>query len=143
MRDLHQMVIHHIGKVIGRHAVTLEQDRVEDRAALDLDVTADQIMHTGNPFQGRGKTDNRRAAFGGKSGALGISQPAVAAVVALLQTFGALFIAHGIQLFAGDITAVGMAAGNQLVYIAVIERFAFALHIGAIGATHIGPFIPL
>ncbi len=45
MRDTHQMVVHDIGKVVGRHAVCFQEYLVVQFAALKNDVAPDQVLH--------------------------------------------------------------------------------------------------
>jgi len=44
VRDLHQMIINDVGKVIGWHTIRLVQHLVIERGAVDHDVTPDQVI---------------------------------------------------------------------------------------------------
>ena len=44
--DLHQVVVHDVGEVVGREFVgPLPEDLVVQRGGVDLDVAADQVVH--------------------------------------------------------------------------------------------------
>jgi len=45
MRDLHHVIVHHVGEVVGGVAVALEQHLVVDLGHVELDVTAQSVLH--------------------------------------------------------------------------------------------------
>src|SRR3546814_15157786 len=45
VRDLHRVVVHDVGEVIGGEPVRLEDHEVVEGRVLDLDRTAEQIVH--------------------------------------------------------------------------------------------------
>ena len=50
LRDLHQMVVHDVGQVVGRQFVgAFPEHLVVERIAVDFDVAADQVVHRHDP----------------------------------------------------------------------------------------------
>ena len=52
MRDPHQVVVHHVGKIIGGKAVGLDQDHVVQLRIVHGDIPVDLVMEGGGPFRG-------------------------------------------------------------------------------------------
>jgi len=58
MGDLHQVIIHYIGKMIGGHAVRLEQDLVVQVGGLHADLPPYDVLHLYFCFFSKLKPDN-------------------------------------------------------------------------------------
>ena len=50
VRYAHEMIVHHIGKMVGRKAVALEQYLVIDTRILKRDLSPEQIPHGALPI---------------------------------------------------------------------------------------------
>lgn len=61
MGDLHQVVVNHIGQVIGREAVRFEQDQVVQLRAVVGDLAANQVVEYHNAVVRDLEPDNVRS----------------------------------------------------------------------------------
>ena len=52
MADFHQMVIHHIGQMIGRHAICFKQYLQINLRPVNADLAAQHIVKGALPFSG-------------------------------------------------------------------------------------------
>ena len=58
MGDAHEVVVHHICKVVGGHAVGLDEDLVVHLAVVHLDVAVHHIVEAGHALAGDFLADN-------------------------------------------------------------------------------------
>ena len=137
VRDLHQVIVHHHGQVIGRQPVALEQHRVHDAGVLHGDVAADDVVHGRRARQRRRKADDGRPALGFEGGALLRRQSAMAPVV------GQVARSQFLQLLGSGVAAVGVAVLDQPVGILAVGFLALALDVGRVRAADVGAFVPL
>ena len=62
MGDIHSMVIHHIGKIVGGETVRLNQDHIVQLAILHCDITIQLIVKSGSSLIGDILADHKRLA---------------------------------------------------------------------------------
>ena len=93
--DAHQVVIHHRGKVVGRHAVGLDQHRVVLSAAVDFHAPTHRILDHQALIAGHAQPDDARLALGlGRRHLLGGCVAPVATKVARRLLVDLLELAH-------------------------------------------------
>jgi len=128
VRDAHQVVIHHVGEVIGREAVALEQDLVVELFVLHGDVAVDEILEGSRTFLAYALADHVRQALGQLRLHLFGGQPAAAPVVTQDGSIMLFFRLLGLLRLLAE-TAVGVAFGQQLLGVFLVEAAALALRI--------------
>ena len=142
MGDAHQMVVHHVGEVVGGHAVGLDEDLVIQRGVVHLDVAVHHVLKAGGAGFGHFLADDV-----GKAGVqlclhlLGRKAAAVTVVVGSLAA-GFLYQAHFIQTLLVAEAVISLAFFHKLLGIALEHAHAFTLHIGADGAADVRPLVP-
>ena len=142
MGDAHEVVVHHIGKVVGGHPVGLDEDLVVHLAVVDLDVAVDHIVEAGHALAGDLLADDVRLTGGEALFHLFLRQVAAAAVVVGHLAVGALLGVEGLQTLLGAEAVVGLALCHQLFGVLLEHPHPLALDVGADGAAHIGAFVP-
>ena len=140
--NAHQVVIHHVGEVVGGHAVGLNQNLVVQFLDVDLDMAVDHIVETGHAGFGDLLADDVRLTGGQLGVDLLLSQVAAVAVVVGHLTGGALGLVHLVQAVLGAEAVVSLAFLDELLGILFEHAHALALHIGADGAADVGAFVP-
>ena len=142
MGNAHQVVIHHVGKVIGRHAISLDQNLVIQFGIIDLNVTVHHIVKTGHTL-GRDLLADDIGHTGSQLGVdLLLRQVTAVAVVMAHFAVGFLLLMQVVQAFLGAEAVVGFARFDQLLGILFEHAHALALDIGADGAADIRAFVP-
>ena len=140
--DAHQVVVHHVGKVVGGHAVGLDEDLVVHLAVVYLDVAVDHIVKAGHALAGDLLADDIGLSGGQTLFHFLLGQVAAAAVVVGHLAVGTLLGVQGFQTLLGAEAVVSLALGHQLLGILLEHAHALALHIGAHRAAHIRPLVP-
>ena len=143
MGDAHQMIINHVGKVIGGHAILLNQHHIVHGLGIgEGHVSKDGIMIAGFPFGG-----GVHANGPGKAGiqlALNLRLGKMKAMLVVLP--GAAGGLHsgpaGVNFFLGAEAVIGMAGLHQLLGVGQIQILPLALNIGTAGAAYVRAFIP-
>ena len=135
MGNAHQMIVDHIGKVIGGQAVPLQQHLIVQRAVFHRDVAEDGVMESGGTFGGDLLTDD--VWLTGLHPLEGLLQRQIAAGIGGPVKFAGILL--GFRLFAEAV--VGTAFFHQQAGIAAIGVPALRLDIGGHGAAHIGAFV--
>ena len=140
--DAHEVVVHHIGKVVGGHTVGLDQDLVVHLAVVHPDVAVHHIVKAGHALLGDLLADNIGFPGGKTLFHLFLGQVAAAAVVVGHFAVGALLCVQRFQTLLGAEAVVSLALGHQLLGILLEHAHALALHIGAHGAADVRAFVP-
>ena len=148
VRDLHQVIVDHIGQVIGGHSVTLEKHLVVELVAVELDVTPDQVGLFDHQILRHFKADHMRFA-GSQQGRTRTSRQgqrifeslAGEIVVGKGSAVHLCIGAQGIQLFGRIEGIIGVAGVDQLLCIAGIELLAFALAVGSVRPSFAGTLV--
>ena len=142
MGNAHQVVIYHVGKVIGRHAIRLDQNLVIQFGIIDLNVTVHHIVKAGHTL-GRDLLADDIGHTGSQLGVdLLLRQVTAVAVVMAHFAVGFLLLMQVVQAFLGAEAVVGFARFDQLLGILFEHAHALALDIGADGAADIRAFVP-
>ena len=63
MRDPHQVIIHHIGKVVSRITIRFNQDHIIQLTVIHRDITVNIIVESSRPFSRIVLSDHIRNAF--------------------------------------------------------------------------------
>ena len=142
--DLHQVVVHHIGQMIGRVAVGLEEHQVVQAGVVHGDVAVEYVMEGGLALQGDLEAHHRHDALGLVVGTLFGGQIATVAVVAkgwLAPT--PLLLPQLGQALRAAVAVVGMAGFDELASVLLVDVQPLGLEVGAVVAPHLGPLVPL
>ena len=140
--DPHQVVVDHIGQVVGRKAVGLQQDLIVDLGVFKVHLAAQTIHHGGLAGLRHGQADDKWLARRGPRVRGGLVQAATVSVVAHEARLALLFGAQLVQSLGGAEAAVGRAGCDQFRDLMSIDLSPLGLAIGAVGAAHVGPFVP-
>ena len=140
--DAHEVIVHHICKVVGGHAVGLDEDLVVHLAVVHLDVAVHHIVEAGHALAGDLLADN--IGFPGSKTLFHfvLGQVAAASVIVGHLTVGALLSMQGLQTLLGAEAIVCLALCHQLLGILFEHAHALALHIGAHWAADVRAFVP-
>ena len=140
--DSHQMVVHHIGKVIGGKAIGLDQDHVVQLSIVHGDVSVKLVVEGGGAFPRVILTDHIGHAFfqvlfhflPGKGQAVLIVLHDLLAVYGLLQ---------GLQTLLGAEAVIGLTLLHQHLCILQIDPLGLTLrlYIGAAASVLVRSFI--
>ena len=122
--DLHQVVVHDVGEIVGGHSVTLKQHLIVKGGVLDGDLTVDQVIPRCASFQRNPLTDDVRLT--GSQLCLHFLSGQVAAVAVV--AFHRPFLAE---------TVVGRAFFHQLQRELLVHALALALDVGAVVASYV------
>ena len=142
MGNAHQVVVHDVRKVVGRHTVGLDQNLVVQLPDIDLDMTVNNIVKARHAALGDLLADDIGLARGQLGGNfLGGQVTAVAVVVGHFAR-GALGLVHFVQALLGAEAVVGLARLDKLLGVLLEHAHALALHVGADGTAHVGAFVP-
>ena len=137
MGDLHQVIVDHVGEVIGGHAVAFDEDLVVKHLVLDGDAAEDEVVEGADSLLVDLLANDVGLAVGEVLFHHRFGEVAAAAVVA---GGGALLVA--VVLFGLVAEAVvGRAAPDQLLGVGEVDRFAFALDVGTEIAADVRAFI--
>ena len=143
MGNAHQVIVHHIGKVVGGHAVGFQQNLIVQLAVVHLDMAVNHIVKAGHAFAGHFLADHIGGA--GSQQALHFFFRQIAAVAVVMGHFtgGFLLLMHFFQTLVGAEAIVSLALFHQFQRILFKDAHALALHIRAHRAADIGAFVPI
>ena len=142
MGDAHQVIVHNIGKVVGGHTVSLDQNLVIQLLDIDLDVAVDNIVKAGHAALGDFLADDIRLTGGQLGGNLLGGEAAAMSVIVGHLAGGALRLVHFVQALLGAEAVVRLAGLDQLLGILLEHAHALALDIGADRAADVGALVP-
>ena len=142
MGNAHQVVVHDVRKVVGRHTVGLDQNLVVQLLDIDLDMTVDNIVKARHAALGDLLADDIRLARGQLGGNFLGGQVAAVAVVVGHFARSALGLVHFVQALLGAEAVVGLARLDKLLGVLLEHTHALALHVGADGTAHVGALVP-
>ena len=142
MGNAHQVVVHDVRKVVGRHTVGLDQNLVVQFPDIDLDMTVDNIVKARHAALGDLLADDIGLARGQLGGNFLGGQVAAMAVVVGHFTRSALGLVHFVQALLGAEAVVGLARLDKLLGVLLEHAHALALHVGADGTAHVGALVP-
>jgi hypothetical protein len=140
--DAHEVVVDHVGEVVGREAVRLEQHLVVDLGGVEADRAAEQVVDLELTPGGHLESDD--VLLAGRrptAGIGGVEAPAVA-VVAELGLARALLLAQRLEPLARAEAGVGGAARHELTRVVAVDRGALALPVGRVRAADVRPLVP-
>jgi hypothetical protein len=140
--DLHQVIVDHVGEVVGRQAVGLEQHLVVDLGGVARDVAAQLVAERDRAGHRDLEPDDVGLAGRGAPGALGRVEVAAVAVVAQRALLGLLLDPDLGEPVLGAEAAIGLAALDQDARVRAIDLAALALAIRGERPAYIGTFIP-
>src|SRR6266852_7222604 len=143
MGDTHKMVVNEMGKMVEGITVRLENNSVVDVGIVEADVTVEFVVDDGYSIKGHGKAHDpfltgsfvRCSLFG--------SEIAAAAVVAWRQLTRYLFGSHFLKSFWGAVAAIGVARGDELICVVLVDCFALRFIVGPIRTTDQRPLIKI
>ena len=142
MGDIHRMVVHDVGQVVGRHAVGLVQHLVVQLAQPEGDVAPDHVVHRDFPF-GRDLEPHHVMLPGvgeallhlfGRKGERVVQPFPRGGIVSEYFFLGFGSLAKGVELLRGVESVIRMTAAHQLFGIFAVHGLAFALTVGSVGA---------
>ena len=142
MGNAHGVVVHDIGKVVGRHTVAFDEDLIVQCAALYGHITVHLIMEghgtLGGDFLANDIGDSRRQLFSD----LLLGKVAAVTVIAGRHAGGLLHLAYLVQPLLIAEAVVGMTAFHQLLGVFLKHTHALTLNIGTDGAADIRSLVP-
>ena len=130
MGDAHQLVVDHHGKVVGGKAVLLADDEVVDLACGKRRVSQDLVVDGDRDLAGAKADDGLTALRDELSALVGGNLAPEAVSEGLLARHRVL--AHGLELLGAVPCFVRLALVDQALAVAVVDREALALEIGAV-----------
>jgi len=133
--DAHEVIVHHVGEVVGGQAVPLQQHLIVQSLVLHGDVTEGHIMEGGGALVGDPLTDHVGLTGSQIGGHFFLAQ-IPAGIVRPVKLAGVLL---GFRLLAEAV--VGCALFHQELGVGQIQVPALGLDIGAGGAAHVRAFI--
>ena len=142
MGNAHQVVVHDVRKVVGRHTVGLDQNLVVQLPDIDLDMTVDDIVKARHAALGDLLADDIGLTRGQLGGNFLGGQVAAVAVVVGHFARSALGLVHFVQALLGAEAVVRLAGLDQLLGILLEHAHALALDIGADRAADVGTLVP-
>ena len=140
--NAHQVIVHHVGKVVGGHAVGLDQDLVVQFADVHLNVAVDHIVKARHAALGDLLADDIGFACRQLGRHFLFAQVAAVAVVVGHLAGGALCLVQLVQPLLGAEAVIGLAFLYQLLGILLEHAHAFALYVGAHGTADVRAFVP-
>jgi hypothetical protein len=142
--DSHQMVIDHVGQVVGGEAVGLQQYRIgADVAISRLDPAQKAVLEHRQACQGHLEPDDRRRPFGFPLPALGLAQLPAVPVVADRAAVPALLLLDPGQALRGTVAAVGLAGLDKLFGVLPVQPGPLALNVRRAGPALVRSLIPV
>jgi len=142
MRDAHQVVIDHVGEVVGRHAVGLQQHLHVDLRPLEVDLPAQHVLHLAHALARHLHAHHVGLAGLEPCGDRGLAEPQAMPVVARLLLGGGLLAAQCIQSLGGAEAAERVPVLQQVIGMLAVDLAALALAIRRVRPAHIRAFIP-
>ena len=142
MRDLHVVVVHEHGEVIGGEAIGLDDDEVVLECVLEGDIAPDRVVERGDAGAIHTETHDRGLAADALVGFV-TGGGAAAAVVAGGQAVLLLVLPELREPFRGTEAAVGAITGAQLVRDSLVLLEALRLDVGAMRTADVGALVPL
>ncbi len=135
--DAHQVVVDHVGEVVGGQAVRLDQHVVVQRVAVHLHVAVDHVVEARLALGGDVLADDPGLAR--VQLRLDLLPGQVQAVLVVLEGLALLLgrLAAGVQALLGAEAVIGVAGFHQLFGEGHVGVLALGLHIGAAGAAHV------
>jgi hypothetical protein len=141
--DAHEVVVHHVGQVVGRETVGFQQHLVVDLAPVEGDGPA-EFVGDGDVASVRHGQADHVLLTGGPSGRSLLGRDAAAqTVVAELELLGLLVRAELLEALAGAEARVGVAGGHQLLDMLAVDLRPLALAIRPLGTALVGALVPL
>ncbi len=143
VRDAHQVIIDHIGKVVGRHAIRLEQHLHVDLRPLELDFAAQHVAHLTDALARHPHAHHRR--FTGSDPLRhfhGIERQAMPVVTGLLPGSD-LLVTQRIEALGGTEAVKRMSAAEQLPGVLTVDLATLTLAIRCMRPAHVRAFIPV
>ena len=138
MGDPHEVVVDHVGEVVGRHAVALEQDLIVKNFVFDGNFAVDKVGVGGAAFPVDLLPDHMGSALGQISGDDGGIEAAAAAVVT--GTGGLVAVTLLLLVFFAE-AVVGGTVADKLLGIFPVDVAPFALDVGPAGTADIRPLV--
>ena len=141
VRDLHQCIVDRVHQRVERVTIGANDDVVRNRAGLEGDFTADQVVER-DVFVGHAHAQNRLAAFSLECSNLFFGEVTVEAVVAELRVF-TLCAMTFFDFFGGGVGLVGETTFEELCCDIGVDVHALGLAVRAVRATLVDSFVPI
>ena len=135
--DAHQMVVHHVGEVVGRHPVPLDEDLVVQGAVFNGNVAEDLIVEGRRPLMRDALADHIFLARGGSGFGL-FPAEAAAGIVRPVELAGILL---ALRLLAEAV--IGAALFHQQLGVLLVHAHALALDVGGHRPADVRPLVVL
>jgi len=136
------MVVDHVGKVVGGHAVGFDQNLVVQLAVFHFNVAINHIFKAGRALARHFLADDIGHTGGKVLCDLPGRQVAAMAVVVGRLAAGFLDGAHFVQPLLVAKAVIRVAAFDQLFCVVKVHAHALALNIRAVAAVFVGAFVP-
>ena len=141
MGDGHQVVIHHVGEVVGGQAVGLDEHVVVQRRAVYLHVAVEQVVKAGLALGGHVLADD--VGLARLDAALDFLRGEMQTVLVVFEGLALLLRlrARLVQPLLGAEAVVSAAAPDQFLRVGQVEVAPLRLDVGAVLAAHVRAFV--
>ena len=133
--NAHQMVVHHVGEVVGGQAVPLQQDLVVQGLILHGDVAEADVVEGSGALVGDPLADD----VGLARRQIGPDLLRTQVPAGIVRPFKVAGVLLGFRLFAEAV--IGRALFHQQLRVLAVQVAALRLDIGTHGASHIGTLV--
>ena len=142
VRDLHQVIVDHVGQMVGRPAVGLHQNLHVDRVPVEGDRTAQQVVDRADSLARHFHPNGE--GFAGRFIRRNLARvEAQTMTVVSRRHLAALLIApHRLEPLRRAVALEGMSRFEQDLGVLRVDREAFALPVRAVRAADIRAFVP-
>ena len=139
--DAHQMVVDHVGEVVGGQAVLLDEHVVVQRVAGGLHVAVERVVKAGGAGQGNVLPDDEGLAGLHAAQGLLLGNVQTVLVVLPLLALGGRRVPALLQFFLGAEAGIGRALLHQLQRVGHIQIPPLGLDVGTVIAAHVRAFV--
>ena len=140
--DLHEVIVHHAGKIVRGEAVTLLDDEVCDLCRIKGDLTSHHVCDHNRGLQWNREPHGYRPPLCLGRFNVSCAGQCLWATVDEAHFPGLCIFAPDIQLFSGVKAVIGPAFVEELLDVFFIDIQAVGLSVWAIGAADLRAFIP-
>jgi hypothetical protein len=139
--DVHRVIIHDAGKIVSRHPIGSDDDKITDPGRIEIHFSVDQVLKQDRPFSDVEPQDGAKAGCF-HVGNLVFREGAAPPVVPRHLSFGELFLPKAFQSLFGAKTFIALSFSAQSVGQFTINGYPLGLTIRADGSVSVGTFVP-
>ena len=141
MGDAHQMVVDHVGEVVGGQAVLLDEHVVVQRVAGGFHMAVERIVKAGGAGQGNVLPNDEGLAGLHAAQRFFLGNVQAVLVILPLLALGRRSVPAFLQFLLGAEAGIGRALFHQLQRVGHVQIPPLGLDIGAVIAAHVRAFV--